>query len=260
MKENMKKKVVAIIPARMAASRFPGKPLATIMDLPMVEHVRRRVCLSDVIDDVYVATCDREILETVERFSGKAVMTKDTYERCTDRVEEAIQKIDADIVVIVQGDEPLLDPNILNILIKPMLDDNDIQCTNLLSIIRNEEDLSDVDIVKTVLNNKNYVMYYSRSPIPHMRVQNNCPMYRQTGLSAFIKPFLQQFSKMPPTPLEITESVDFLRILEHGYLILGIIYHQETVGVDRPDDIAKVEKILCKDLYQSKLYQRILTQ
>ena len=89
----MKKKVVAIIPARMAASRFPGKPLATIMDLPMVEHVRRRVCLSDVIDDVYVATCDREILETVERFSGKAVMTKDTYERCTDRVEEAIQKI-----------------------------------------------------------------------------------------------------------------------------------------------------------------------
>lgn len=254
----IKKKVVVIIPARMAASRFPGKPLAMIRDIPMIEHVRRRVCLSDVIDDVYVATCDQEILETVEKFGGKAVMTKDTHERCTDRVEEAIQKIDADIVVIVQGDEPLLDPDSLNILIKPMVDDNDIQCTNLISIIRNEEDLSDVDIVKTVLNNQNQIMYFSRSPIPHMRVKNNCPMYRQTGISAFTKFFLQEYSRLSPTPMEVAESVDFLRILEHGHSILGVIYEQETAGVDRPDDVGKIEKILKKDPSQEKIYKKIL--
>lgn len=253
-----KRKVVAIIPARMESSRFPGKPLARILDLPMIEHVRRRVCLSNVLDDVFVATCNQEIVDVVERFGGKAIMTANTHERCTDRVEEAMQRIDADIVAIVQGDEPLLDPDILGILIKPMLDDHKIQCTNLISVITKEEDPSDVDIVKAVLDHQNYIMYYSRSPIPYKRVQNNCLIYRQTGLSAFTQSFLQKYSKLPPTPLEIAESVDFLRILEHRYPIFGVIYSQETIGVDRPDDIEKVEEILHRDSYQRNLCEKIL--
>jgi 3-deoxy-manno-octulosonate cytidylyltransferase (CMP-KDO synthetase) len=224
----------------------------------MVEHVRRRVSLSNVVDEVYVATCNREIFDAIENFGGKAIMTANTHERCTDRVEEAMSHIDGDIVVIVQGDEPLFDPEIVSMLIEPILNNNAVQCTNLISVIEKEEDLFDVDIVKAVLDQRNLIMYFSRAPIPHMRVRNSCPTYRQTGLSAFTNSFLRQYSKLPPTPMEITESVDFLRILEHGFPVLGVIYRHETVGVDRPDDIGKVEDILHYDHHQKNLYQTIL--
>jgi 3-deoxy-manno-octulosonate cytidylyltransferase (CMP-KDO synthetase) len=252
-----KRKVVAIIPARMESSRFPGKPLARILDLPMVEHVRRRVFLSGAVDEVYVATCNREILDAVEEAGGKAVMTANTHERCTDRVEEAIHKVGGDIVIIVQGDEPLFNPDIVKLLIEPILKSPEVQCTNLISVIEREDDLHDVDIVKAALDQKSGVMFFSRAPIPHQRVRNHCPLYRQTGLSAFTESFLKLYSKLPPTPMEIAESIDFLRILEHGYPILGVVYQSETVGVDRPDDIGKVEAVLLQDPAQRELYRKI---
>lgn len=252
-----RKKVVAIIPARMGASRFPGKPLANIAGLPMIEHVRRRVCLSSAVDDAYVATCDQAIFDTVTRLGGKAVMTKDTHERCTDRVEEAAGEIDLDVAVIVQGDEPLFEPEILAALTEPILADETLNCTNLISVIKDEADLRDEDIVKAVLDEKGFIMCFSRSPIPHLRVRNNCPLYRQTGVSAFTKSFLHAYSKLPPTALEIAESVDFLRILGHRHAIKGIVYERSTVGVDRPDDVAKIEDILRNDPTQKKLFERI---
>lgn len=251
------KKVVAVIPARMGASRFPGKPLAKILGLPMVEHVRRRVSLSEAVDEVYVATCDQEIFDTVTHFGGKAIMTKGTHERCTDRVEEAAYKVNLDIAVIVQGDEPLFEPAVLTDLVTPLLADKTLSCSNLVSVIRDEADLQDVDIVKAVLDEKGFIMYYSRSPIPHKRVRNNCPLYRQTGVSAFTKPFLHIYSKLAPTVLEIAESVDFLRILGHRHAIKGVVYEHSTVGVDRPDDVAKVEEILLNDPTQKILHERI---
>jgi len=253
-----KKKVVAIIPARMAASRFPGKPLAKIMGLPMIEHVRRRVCLADILDDVFVATCDNEIKEVVQQYGGKAIMTAKTHERCTDRIEEAAREMSVDIVVIVQGDEPLFDPAVIEVLVRPMLENDSIQCTNLLSLISEINDLADVDIVKAVVDSENYVMYYSRAPIPYFRVKNDCPIYRQTGISAFRKDFLGQFSNLAPTVKEITESIDFLRILEHRHSILGVIYPQKTVGVDRASNIEEVEKILREDQVQQDFYQKIM--
>ncbi|MBU2266409.1 MAG: NTP transferase domain-containing protein, partial [Candidatus Omnitrophica bacterium] len=114
-----KKKIAAVIPARMASSRFPGKPLVDILGLPMIEHVRRRALLSEIFNDVYVATCDNEIKETVERYGGKAVMTADTHQRCTDRIEEAAEKLDVDIVVIISGDEPLIDPGPFDLVVRP---------------------------------------------------------------------------------------------------------------------------------------------
>lgn len=252
------KKVTAIIPARMGASRFPGKPLVKVLDLPMVELVRRKVLLSCQIDEVYVATCDRDIFETIERFGGKALMTADTHERCTDRVEETAEKIDSEIIVIVQADEPLFLPEAIDRLVEPMLADASIVCANLLSVIREEADLNDVDIVKAVLDMKNHIMYYSRAPIPYLRVRNNPPVYRQTGLSAFARPFLQHYSKLPSTPLEIAESVDFLRILEHGFDILGVITDQKTLGVDREEDVGPVEEAIKEDPVQQEIYQRIL--
>lgn len=254
-----KKKVTVVIPARMGSSRFPGKPLKNILDLPMIEHVRRRALLCPEVSDVVVATCDEAIMDTVKRFGGKAVMTASTHERCTDRVEEAMKTLKGDIVVILQGDEPLFVPQVISQLIAPMMKDDSIVCVNLLSLIDDEADLADKDIVKAVLDQKGNVMYFSRSPIPHLRVRKGCPMYRQTGISAFTKDFLHKFSQLPPAPLEIAESVDFLRILEHRYPIAGVVYDQRTVGVDQPDDIGIVENILRKEPLQKEFYQRILS-
>ncbi len=251
-------KIVAIIPARMAASRFPGKPLAKILDLPMIEHVRRRVALCEILSDVYVATCDQEIMEEVQKHGGKAVMTANTHERCTDRVEEAARSIDADIVVIVQGDEPLFVARTIEALVAPMLRDETIPCTNILSPITKESDQQDINIIKTVLNKDQDVLYFSRSPIPFLRVKSDAPLYRQTGLSAFTKPFLRQFAKLAPTPLEVAESIDFLRILEHGFTVRGVIYDQPTIGVDRPPDVAKIEKAIKETPQHWDIYQTIL--
>lgn len=252
-----KRKIVAVIPARMASSRFPGKPLAKIFDLPMIEHVRRRVCLSGLINEVYVATCDNEIKDMVNGYGGKAIMTASTHQRCTDRVKEAVEHIEADLVAIVQGDEPLLDYIAMEKLIQPMLKDNLLQCTNLLSVISDEKDFLDPDVVKAVINNDNYLMYYSRSPIP-FRAKINCSIYRQTGLSVFTKEFLFKFSSLSQTEKERVESIDFLRIIDYGYHILGVVYPQRTVGVDRKEDIDKVEKILKDDSVQKAIYERIL--
>jgi 3-deoxy-manno-octulosonate cytidylyltransferase (CMP-KDO synthetase) len=253
----MKKKTVAIIPARMAASRFPGKPLANILGLPMIEHVRRRALLCKALDEVYVATCDQAIFDKVVSCGGKSIMTKDTHQRCTDRVEEAITHVQADIVVILQGDEPLFDADIIEKLVEPFHKDASVVCTNLVTPISDAKDLLDVDIVKALLDQKGQVLYFSRAQVPHKRVNHACPVYRQTGLSAFTADFLKTFSQLPPTPLEITESIDFMRILEHRYPIVGIVHQGRSVGVDRPDDIPVVEEILHKDPLQSQIYKKI---
>ncbi len=251
-------KIVAVIPARMGASRFPGKPLTKILNLPMIEHVRRRVELNKRVDEVYVATCDQEIMDTVQSHGGKAIMTANTHERCTDRVEEAVQNIDADIVLIFQGDEPLFDPKVADLLIDPLVQDANILCTNLISVIKDESDLPDISIVKAVLNQQNNMLYFSRSPIPYQRVQGQCMFYRQTGLSAFQKDFLIKFSNLKPTPLEIAESIDFNRILEHGYSIRGVVFDQALFGVDEPEHVVRIEDILQNDSVQKEFYKKIL--
>lgn len=254
------KRVVVVIPARMAASRFPGKPLAKIMDLPMIEHIRRRVLLSDVVDETYVATCDQEIIEAVQSYGGKAIMTADTHERCTDRVEEAATNIDADIVVMVQGDEPLFIPEVIEKLVEPIKIDKNVYCTNLISVIKDPDDLKNTDIVKTSIDDNNDIMYYSRASIPYFKVKAECDLYRQVGIGAFTKEFLTKFTNMKPTSLEIVESIDFLRILQHGYKIRGVVSPQQTFGVDRKEDIATIENIIQKDPTQARYYRRILEQ
>lgn len=254
----MKKKISVIIPARMSASRFPGKPLCRILDLPMIEHVRRRVLLSDVVDDVYVATCDQVIVDTVRQYGGNAIMTASTHERCTDRVEEAAHGIDTDIIVMVQGDEPLFMPEVIRQLTEPFFSDTTVSCTNLLSFIKNRNDLSDIDIVKAAINLPGNILFFTRAPIPHFRVDNNAPCYRQTGVSAFLPGFLSTYTRLPPTSLEIAESVDFLRILEHGFPIRSVITSDETHGVDRPGDVAVIEHVLKTDPVQREYYERIL--
>lgn len=253
------RRVIAMIPARMAASRFPGKPIAPIMGLPLIEHVRRRALLCKRLDDVYVATCDDIIKQTVTNYGGSAVMTKDTHLRCTDRVREAIDKVDAaDIVVILQGDEPLFDADVVNQLIHPLLDDPTLGCSNIVTPLDPSKDLDDPDIVKAVLGIDGDVLYFSRAHVPFQRAAHQqLPVFRQTGLSAFTIDFLKKFSDLPATPLEIIESVDFMRIIEHRYRIKAVEVALRSIGVDRPDDVALVEQVLKNDPVQQRIFNLI---
>lgn len=250
-------KVTAIIPARMASTRFPGKPLKKILGLSMVEHVRRRTELSSVIDDVIVATCDQIIMEEVERFGGNAVKTSEAHQRCTDRIAEAAANIDADIIVNVQGDEPLLQPEMFETIIAPLLNEKNLVCSNMVSVISNEKDYISKDVVKVVCDLKKNIIYLSRKPIPFIRKFNetNHPIYKQLGLIAFRKDFLTYFTQLPPTPLEKTELVDMLRIIEHGYKIRMVKYRSETVGVDTPLDLEKVKILMKSDPLVSKYFK-----
>lgn len=248
-------KIAAIIPARMAATRFPNKPLALILGMPMIEHVRRRVEMSDVLNDVVVATCDNEIRDVVEANGGKVIMTKSTYERCTDRIEEAAHSIDADVVINVQGDEPLVTPSMLHDLIVPFKEDDSVLSANLVSLITDDNEFQDPNAPKVVSNLKNEILYISREPIPSKRkYKGTYNRYKQLGLIAFRKDFLHTFSQLEPTPLEEIESVDMMRAIEHGYIVKMVETRSILQGVDVPSDIEKVEKLLSNDsllpLYQ----------
>lgn len=250
--------ITAVIPARMASSRFPNKPLAPIAGLPMIEHVRRRAALADGIDEVVVATCDAEIRQVVESFGGKVVMTSDVHERGTDRVNEAMRSLRGDIIVMVQGDEPLIMPSEISRVSQPLAADPTLQTANLLSPLDSPAELASVDVVKAACDQRGNVIYYTRSPIPHYRNQLTVPVYKQTGIIAFRTVFLQAMSAMPLTPLEHAESVDMMRPLEHGIRVLGVLARYGTIGVDRPTDVSQVEVVLQRDADQREIFNQII--
>lgn len=251
--------ITVVIPARMASSRFPGKPLVPIFGLPMIEHVRRRALLAPSVHNVIVATCDESIREAVESAGGRAIMTADTHTRCTDRVHEAMQSLPGDIVVIVQGDEPLIDPAAIERVVRPVADDPAVQCTNLVSPFASEADRSNPDIVKAVCSLSGDIIYLTRASVPHFREKGEVPVYRQTGIMAFRTTMLQQFSEWPETPLERAESVDMMRIVEHGGRIRGVLVEASTAGVDRPEDVETVERLARSQPLQRELLARTAT-
>lgn len=241
-------KVVGIIPVRMAASRFPGKPLALIHGRPMVEHVFRRAWMSKTMSEVVVATCDEAIQKVVEGFGGAATMTADTHVRATDRIAEASWKLDADVVVNVQGDEPMLRPEMLDLLCAPLLEDPTLPCSNLMMAIDDETDFRDPNQVKVVCNQRQEALYMSREPIPTTYyLGSEVPKWKQLGLVAFTKEFLLTFAQLPPTPLERAESVDMMRAIEHGYRVKMVASPYLTYAVDTPEDLARVEKMMAHD-------------
>ena len=252
--------ITVVIPARMASSRYPGKPLVPILGLPLVEHVRRRAVLSESIDLVAVATCDEPIKEMVEAFGGHAVMTRDTHERCTDRVEEAMEQLPGEIVAMVQGDEPLLIPEAISQVIQPLLDDPGLDVVNLLSPLQSPDDYANPNIVKAVCDRRGDVIYLTRAPVPYFRQLVDVPVYRQTGIMAFRVTFLPRFSALPEGTLEKAESVDMLRVLEHDIRIGAVVAGYTTLGVDRPGDVALVESVLRRDPVQRALFERIMQQ
>jgi 3-deoxy-manno-octulosonate cytidylyltransferase (CMP-KDO synthetase) len=251
--------IVSIIPARMGSSRFPGKPMADILGMPMIGHVYNRVKMSKLLSEVYVATCDEEIYNYVESIGGKAVMTSDCHERCSDRCAEAMLKIEeqenkkVDIMVMVQGDEPLTHPNMIDEALNPMLEDTNIQITNLAGELTSTFDYESPNEVKVVMDKKGNALYFSREPIPSKKkYDGEIPMYKQVPVIPFTRDFLLEYNEMEPTPLEIIESVDMLRVLENGISIKMIPTKYKVKAVDIPEDIDVVLEMLEKDELKSE--------
>ncbi len=248
-------KISAVIPARYGSTRFEGKPLADILGKPMIQHVYEGVCQSKLIDEVIVATDDQRILEAVKSFGGKAMMTSPTHFTGTDRVAEAAQKLKSDIIVNVQGDEPLIIGSIIDKAIRPLLLDDTLHMSTLMTRIEEVRDWLNPHIVKVVVDQKNFALYFSRSPIPFPRDLNNGRLeshpfgtsrplpqrvFKHIGVYVFRRKFLLNFSKMKPTPLEKLEKLEQLRALENGYRIKVTPVNYEPICVDTPEDLQKI--------------------
>ncbi len=252
-------KISAVIPARYGSTRFEGKPLAQILGKPMIQHVYEGVCQSKLIDEVIVATDDQRIFEVVKSFGGKAVMTSPTHFTGTDRVAEVAKKLKSEIIVNVQGDEPLIKGAIIDKAIHPLLKDDTLSMSTLMTRIERVKDWLNAHIVKVVVNQKGFALYFSRSPIPfprdlHIGKLDSHPfgtkrplpkrIFKHIGVYVYRRDFLLRFSKMKPTPLEKLEKLEQLRALENGYPIKVTYVNYEPICVDIPEDIEKVVTFL----------------
>lgn len=246
--------VIGIIPARMAATRFPGKPLAQILGVPMVGHVYHRACMCEHLDAVYIATCDAEIRAYAESIGAPCIMTAHTHQRATERAAEAVDIIEAqtgekvDVVMMVQGDEPMLKPRMLSQAVLPLIENSNLNVANLMAVIENEDDFLDPNEIKVVVDSKDRALYFSREPIPcRARSSIRTVRHKQFGLIAFRRDYLSVFLALPPTPLELAESIDMLRVLEHGGVVQMVLTEDVSVGVDTPDDLASVQDVMAND-------------
>jgi 3-deoxy-manno-octulosonate cytidylyltransferase (CMP-KDO synthetase) len=256
-------KITAVIPARYGSTRFEGKPLADILGKPMIQHVYERVSQSRLIDDVIVATDDQRILEAVQNFGGKGVMTSPDHTTGSDRVAEVARKLRSEIIVNVQGDEPLIQGSIVDKAIRPLLSDETISISTLMTEIDDVKEWLNPHIVKVVVDQKNFALYFSRSPIPFPRnvhieriecnpfgTKRPLPkrIFKHIGIYVYLRKFLLHFSKIKPTPLEKLEKLEQLRALESGYRIKATAVKYNPIGVDTPESLQKVVEFLSRPL------------
>jgi len=237
--------VVAVIPARFASTRFPGKPLADIDGRPMIEHVYRRASASPVVSRVIVATDDMRIATRVAEFGGNVQMTRTDHPTGTDRLAEVATTLDCDVIVNVQGDEPLLDPRAITELVAPFADKS-VSMSTLYRRITDESELFNPNIVKLVTDRSGFALYFSRAPIPYTRDPRGGypPFFRHVGVYAYRRTALMVLASLEPTPLERSESLEQLRALEHGIRIKAVETSYDSIGVDTPDDLEQVRRLL----------------
>ena len=249
-------KILALIPARMGSSRFPGKPMALILGKPMIGYVYEQVAKSPLIDTVAVATCDKEIYDYIESIGGVAVMTSDKHERASDRCAEALLTLEQayniryDIVVMVQGDEPMTHPDMIAEAVQPLLDDAEVKVVNLLAQINDISEFEDRNCIKVVCDLKLDALYFSREPIPTRSKCSEIPMGKQVCIIPFRRDYLLEYTRLAPTPLEIAESVDMMRILEHGMKVRMAHTKHTTCAVDTLSDLKKVEQLMLLNNYE----------
>jgi 3-deoxy-manno-octulosonate cytidylyltransferase (CMP-KDO synthetase) len=238
--------VVVVIPARYASTRLPGKALADLDGRPMIEHVYRRAAAASAVSQVIVATDDLRIATRVIAFGGTVRLTRATHETGTDRLAEVAATLDCDIVVNVQGDEPLIDPGAIGEVVAPFSTDPSLQMSTLVRRIQDPADFSNPNITKVVVDRAGFAMYFSRAPIPHVRDPRRGwpPFYKHVGSYAYRRSALLVLASLEPTPLERAESLEQLRALEHGIRIKAVETAYESFGVDTAEDLEQVRRLL----------------
>jgi len=246
--------IIGIIPARMSSSRFPGKPMEKIHGMPMIGHCLKRSEMCKALNDVYVATCDKVIYDYIRDIGGKAIMTSSNHERASDRVAEALLKIEKktekriDIVVLLQGDEPMTTPKMIELAIKPLVDNKNIMISNLYTKISSIKDFENPNEVKVVLNKHENAIYFSREPIPSRKKGvESVPMFKQVCVIPFKRDFLISYNEMEQTPLEIIESVDMMRIIENGLDVKMVYIEEDNCSVDTFEDLQNVISLMKHD-------------
>jgi 3-deoxy-manno-octulosonate cytidylyltransferase (CMP-KDO synthetase) len=237
-------KITAIIPARYSSSRLPGKPLKDICGKTMVQRVYEQVKKVSLVDKVIVATDDQRIFNEVKSFKGNVIMTSKDHKTGTDRLAEVATKIDTDIIVNVQGDEPLINPLVIKSAIEPLLTDDSLKMSTLKHLIKDEEEINNPNIVKVITDKNKNAIYFSRSKIPYARNSQKFNYYKHIGLYVYRKNFLLRFAEMESTPLEVQESLEQLRVIENGYKIKVLETEYDSIGVDTEEDLDKVRNIL----------------
>jgi 3-deoxy-manno-octulosonate cytidylyltransferase (CMP-KDO synthetase) len=241
-------KTIAIIPSRYGSSRFPGKPLALIAGKPMIQWVYENVNKAGFLDAVYVATDDQRIFECVENFGGNALMTASTHTCGTDRLAECAEILkleDEDIVLNIQGDEPLINPQMVSDLYSNFKD-SEVYMGTLKKLIEKDDELDNPNVVKVINDINDYAIYFSRYCLPYERDGKNAVHFKHVGAYGYKTWFLKKYSKMEKTSLEISESLEQLRVIENGMKIKVMETKYQTIGVDTPEQIELVEKELAK--------------
>jgi 3-deoxy-manno-octulosonate cytidylyltransferase (CMP-KDO synthetase) len=241
-------KIFAFIPARFQSTRFPGKPMARIAEKPMIQHVFERAVSCSELSGVYVATDDERISTCVKGFGGKAVMTKESHHSGTDRIAEAALIMgleNEDVIVNVQGDQPIFDPSIISKLVKPLAEDSSITMATLKRRITDERDIQNPNHVKVTTDKHGFALYFSRYPIPYYRDTESFGIhYKHLGFYAYRMEFLIHFTRLSEGELESAEKLEQLRALEHGFKIKVVETSFDSIEVDVPEDVKKVEEFL----------------
>ena len=252
-------KIIGIIPARMASSRFPGKPLAKIYGMPMIGHCYKRTNMSSLLNECCVATPDQEIFDYVESISGKAVMTSHDHEMCNDRVVEAVRIIENekqmnfDIVVNVQGDLPMIFPEMVDELIKPIINDENVRTTTMVDEVKTLDDFLDPNRVKVVLDLNSNAMLVTREPVPSRhKYKDEYTKYKHVAIRAYDRSLFSIIEKLPMSPMEKIEGIDDLRLIENGIKIRVVFTEQITETVDTQDDLRKVIDMMKTDELMKK--------
>jgi 3-deoxy-manno-octulosonate cytidylyltransferase (CMP-KDO synthetase) len=244
-----KPNILAVVPARFASTRFPGKIIAPLAGKPLVLHAYERAKQATLVDEVIIATDHEKVLEALAPFDAKVIMTRDDHPTGTDRIAEVAAQYNTEIIVNVQGDEALIDPHTIDEAIRPLLNQPDVAMSTARHRISDWDDINDPTVVKVVCNQAGHALYFSRSPIPYIReeadrVHASTTYWQHIGLYVYRRDFLLNYAKLPQTPLEKLEKLEQLRVLENGYTIAVVDTEYRAIGVDVPADLERVRLIL----------------
>ncbi len=240
--------VIGLIPARWASSRFPGKPLHPLHGKPLIQHVFERASQCKGLADLAIATDDSRISEVAKGFGAKVILTSSEHPTGTDRLAEAARDFpEASHFINIQGDEPLIEPTLIDQLAQVLAADADLEMVTAASLIKEENQIADPNIVKVVVAQSGNALYFSRSPIPFVREPGRAPHHRHIGIYGYRADFLQTFIKLPPSPLEESESLEQLRALDNGARIHVVMTDHEAIGLDTPEQVSLLERLLKPD-------------